>query len=172
MKSLSQHISEKLIINKNYKNVDDIETMFDNVEFKQQKNIQGLFTNKDIFSMMADYIRGNNIKSFSDFDSYKKRVIEDDDACLAVFNKRIKEIEVFKNTSHDLYKCLVIKRLVIFKRAYPDLYKFEQYGMRLSSMEVLKNKNTWNNADDVEYYEISKETFNDVLNLYNRLDKK
>ena len=69
MKSLSQHISEKLIINKNYKNVDDIETMFDNVEFKQQKNIQGLFTNNDIFSMMADYIRGNNIKSFSDFDS-------------------------------------------------------------------------------------------------------
>ena len=37
MKTLSQHISEKLIINKNYKNVDDIETMFDNVEFKQQK---------------------------------------------------------------------------------------------------------------------------------------
>ena len=66
MKSLSQHISEKLIINKNYKNVDDIETLFDNVEFIQQKflRLQGLFTNKDIFSMMVDYIRGNNIKSF------------------------------------------------------------------------------------------------------------
>ena len=171
MKSLSQHISEKLIINKNYKNADDIKTLFDNIEFTHSFRYT-LLTSEDIFSMMVDYIRGNNIKSFSDFDSYKKRVIEDDDACLAVFNKRIKEIEVFKNTSHDLYKCLVIKRLVIFKRAYPDLYKFEQYGMRLSSMEVLKNKNTWNNADDVEYYEISKETFNDVLNLYNRLDKK
>ena len=92
MKSLSQHISEKLIINKNYKNVDDIETMFDNVEFKQQKNIQGLFTNKDIFSMMVDYIRGNNIKSFSDFNSYKKTALEDNGVCLAVFNKRIKDI--------------------------------------------------------------------------------
>ena len=174
MKSLSQHISEKLIINRNYKNADDIKMLFDNVDFIQQKffSYEGILTNEDIFSIMVDYIRGNNIKSFSDFDSYKKRVIEDDDACLAVFNKRIKEIEVFKNISHDLYKCLVIKCLVIFKRAYPDLYKFEQYGMRLSSMEVLKNKNTWNNADDVEYYEISKETFNDVLNLYNRLDKK
>ena len=170
MKTLTQYIVEKLIINRNYKNADNIESLFDNVKFIQHK--PSILTRDDIFSIMVDYIRGNNIKSFSDFDSYKKRVIEDDDACLAVFNKRIKEIEVFKNTSHDLYKCLVIKRLVIFKRAYPDLYKFEQYGMRLSLMEVLKNKNTWNNADDVEYYEISKETFNDVLNLYNRLDKK
>ena len=77
MKSLSQHIFEKLIINKNYKNVDDIETLFNNVKFEQRKQYNAIIflTSDDIFSMMVDYIRGNNIRSFSDFDSYRKKAI-------------------------------------------------------------------------------------------------
>ena len=166
MKSLSQHISEKLIINKNYKNVDDIETMFNNIEFKHPFK-DTLSTSKDIFSMMADYIRGNNIKSFSDFDSYKKRAREDDGVCLTVFNKRIKEIDIFQNMSDYVYN-----NLVIFKRTSLDLYQFKKYGTRLSLMHVLKNSNTWNNANDVEYYEISKETYEGISELYDKLIKK
>ena len=65
MKSLSQHISEKLIINKNYKNVDDIETMFNNIKFEHPFK-DTLLTSKDIFSIMVDYIRDHNVKSFSE----------------------------------------------------------------------------------------------------------
>ena len=169
MKSLQQHISEKLIINKNYKNVDNIETMFDNVEFKQQKNIQGLFTNKDIFSMMADYIRGNNIRSFSDFNSYEKTAIEDNGVCLAVFNKRIKDICIFQKMSDTMYNNVTIFKI---KKYVKPLYQFDKYEVGVSAFHVLKNTKTWNNVDEVEYYEISEETFEGISELYDELFDK
>ena len=168
MKTLSQHISEKLIINKNYKNADDIETMFDNVEFKQQKNIQGLFTNKDIFSMMVDYIHGNNIKSFSDFNSYKKTALEDNGVCLAVFNKRIKDICIFQKMSDTIYN-----NVSIFKIHGKRLYQFDKYEVGVNAFQVLRRNNkTWNNANEVEYYEISEETFEGISKLYDELFDK
>ena len=171
MKSLSQHISEKLIINKNYKNVDDIETMFDNVEFIQQKflRLQGLFTNKDIFSMMADYIRGNSIKSFSDFDSYKKTAVEDKGTCLAVFNKRIKDICIFQKMSDMMYNNVTIFKI---KKYVTPLYQFDKYEVGVNAFHVLKNTKTWTNVNEVEYYEISEETFEDISKLYDEMFDK
>ena len=169
MRTLTQHLNEKLIINRNYKNVDDIELLFDNVKFKLsvQYNLNKLSTNDDIFSIMADYIRDHNVRSFSDFDSYKKRAREDDGVCLTVFNKRIKEIDIFQKMSDYVYN-----NLVIFKRTSLDLYQFEKYGTSLSTMHVLKNSNTWTNTNDVEYYEISKETYEGISELYDKLIKK
>ena len=167
MKSLSQHISEKLIINKNYKNVDDIETLFDNVEFKQQKNIQGLFTNKDIFSITVDYIRDHNVRSFSDFYSYRKTAIEDNDVCLTVFNKPTKDIGIYQKMSDWTYEVFAI-----FKRHNYDQYFFNKSERSLTQMNILKDNKTWNNADTVEYYEISKETFEGISKLYDELIKK
>ena len=169
MKSLSQHISEKLIINKNYKNVDDIETMFDNVEFIQQKysSRQGLFTNKDIFSMMVDYIRDHNVRSFSDFDSYTKTALEDHGVCLAVFNKRIKDICIFQKMSDMMYN-----NVTIFKKQGTLLYQFDKYEVGVNAFHVLKNTKTWNNVDEVEYYEISEETFECISKLYDELFDK
>ena len=165
MKSLSQHISEKLIINKNYKNVDDIKTLFDNIEFTHPFRYI-LLTNEDIFSMMVDYIRDNNVRSFTDFDSYQKTAKEDNDVCLAIFNKRIKEINVFQKTSSRTYDYFSI-----FKRQNDDRYQFEKYVFGSLSFNVLKNCNMWNNIDDVEYYEISKETFKGISKLYDELIK-
>ena len=169
MRTLTQHLNEKLIINRNYKNVDDIESLFNNVKFKPsvQYNVNKLSTNDDIFSIMADYIRDHNVRSFSDFDSYKKRAREDDGVCLTVFNKRIKEIDIFQKMSDYVYN-----NLVIFKRTSLDLYQFEKYGTSLSTMHVLKNSNTWTNTNDVEYYEISKETYEGISELYDKLIKK
>ena len=167
MKSLSQHISEKLIINKNYKNVDDIETMFDNVEFKQQKNIQGLFTNKDIFSITVDYIRDHNVRRFSDFYSYRKTAIEDNDVCLTVFNKPTKDIGIYQKMSDWTYEVFAI-----FKRHNYNQYFFNKSERSLTQMNILKDNKTWNNADTVEYYEISKETFEGISKLYDELIKK
>ena len=165
MKTLLQHISEKLIINRNYKNSDDIKTLFDNIEFTQPFRYT-LLTNEDIFSIMVDYIRGNNIKSFSDFDSYKKTAVECHNAYLAIFNKRIKDLNIFQKTSPRTYE-----DFSIFKRRDDDRYQFEKYAFGSLSLPVLKNCKTWNNIDDVEYYEISKETFDDISKLYNELIK-
>ena len=169
MRTLTQHLNEKLIINKNYKNVDDIKTLFDSVKFKPpvQYSARKLSTNDDIFTIMADYIRDHNVRSFSDFDSYKKTTIEDNDACFAVFNKRIKEIDIFQKTTDYVYD-----DLVIWQRSGLELYQFEKYAMRLPSMHVLKNINTWNNTNDVEYYEISKDTYEGISKLYDELIKK
>ena len=121
MRTLTQHLNEKLIINKNYKNVDSIESLFDNVKFKQpvQYNPHKLSTNDDIFSMMVDYIRNHNVRSFSDFYSYRKIGLEDNGACLAVFNKRIKEIDIFQKVTDYVYN-----NLVIWQRTGLDLYYF------------------------------------------------
>ena len=166
MKSLSQHISEKLIINKNYKNVDDIETMFNNVEFERPfKNT--FSTSNDIFSIMVDYIRDHNVRSFSDFYSYRKTAIEDNDVCLTVFNKHAKDINIYQKMSDWTYEVFTI-----FKRHNYDQYFFNKSERSLTQMNILKDNKTWNNADTVEYYEISKETFEDISKLYDELIKK
>ena len=172
MKSLSQHISEKLIINKNYKNIDDIETMFKNIKFEKRKQYNAIFfvTSDDIFSMMTDYIRGNNIKSFSDFDSYKKTSLEDRDACLATFNKRTKDMNIFQKMP-DMPDGIYID-FTIFKRSLSELYHFERYELYLESVDALQNNKKGNNVNDVEYYEISKETFGDIAKLYDELIEK
>lgn len=167
MKTLTQYIVEKLIINRNYKNVDDIESMFDNIEFEHDED-EELETSDDIYSMMIDYIRDNNVRSFSDFYSYQKTATEDNDVCFAVFNKHIKEIDIFKKISNDKYK-----DFIIYKRSYGGYpYIFKGVKRHSISMHVLRNYKTWNNADDVEYYEISEETFNDISKLYDKLIKK
>ena len=107
MKTLTQYIVEKLIINRNYKNAYDIESMFDNIEFELGED-EELGTSDDIFSMMVDYIRDNNVRRFPDFYSYQKTATEDNDACLAVFNKRIKEIDIFKKISRLSLALLII----------------------------------------------------------------
>ena len=167
MKTLTQHISEKLIINRNYKNVYDIESMFDNIEFEHGEDVE-LVTRDDIFSMMVEYIRDNNVRRFSDFYSYQKTATEDNDACFAVFNKHIKEIDIFKKISNEKYK-----DFIIYKRGYGGYHYIFKGVKRYSiSMHVLRNSKTWNNADDVEYYEISEETFNDISKLYDERFKK
>ena len=167
MKTLTQHIVEKLIINRNYKNVDDIESLFDNVEFEHDED-EELGTSDDIYSMMVDYIRDNNVRSFPDFDSYQKSATEDNDVCFAVFNKHIKEIDIFKKIPNEKYK-----DFIIYKRSHGGYHYIFKGVKRYSiSMHVLRNCKTWNNADDVEYYEISEETFNDVSKLYDKIFKK
>ena len=167
MKTLTQHIVEKLIINRNYKNVDDIKSMFDNVEFEHCED-EELGTSDDIFSMMVEYIRDNNVRSFSDFYSYQKTATEDNDACLAVFNKSVKEIDIFKKISNDKYK-----DFIIYKRGYGSYHYIFKGVKRYSiSMHVLRNGKTWNNVDNVEYYEISEETFECISKLYDELFKK
>ena len=167
MKALTQYIVEKLIINKNYKNADDIESLFDNIEFEHGED-EELETNDDIYSMMIDYIRDNNVRSFTDFDSYQKTAIEDNDVCFAVFNKHIKEIDIFKKISNDKYK-----NFIIYKSGYGGYhYIFKGVKRHSISMHVLRNGKTWNNVDDVEYYEISEETFEGISKLYDKLFKK
>ena len=169
MKTLIQHLNEKLIINKNYKNVDSIESLFDNIKFKHLNRYytHTLFTSVDIFSIMVDYIRDYNVRRFSDFNSYRKIGLEDRSACLAVFNKRMKEFLIFQKKSDYMYKCLMID-----KNGETDPYQFEKFESHLSEMYVLKDVNMWTNVNDVEYYEISKETFNDLSKLYDELIKK
>ena len=170
MRTLTQHLNEKLIINQNYKNVDDIESLFDNVKFKPpvKYNPHNLVTSEDIFSMMVDYIRDHNVRRFPDFDSYQKTATKDNDVCFAVFNKRIKEIDIFKKISNDKYK-----DFIIYKRGYGSYnYIFKGVKRYSISMHVLRNGKMWNNADDVEYYEISKETFEGISELYDKLIKK
>ena len=166
MKTLTQHIVEKLIINRNYKNVDYIESMLDNIEFEHGDG-EELVTRDDIFSMMVEYIRDNNVRSFSDFYSYRKTAIEDNDVYLTVFNKPTKDIGIYQKMSDWTYKVFAI-----FKRHNYDQYFFNKSERSLTQMNILKDNKTWNNADTVEYYEISKETFEGISKLYDELIKK
>ena len=165
MRTLTQHLNEKLIINKNYKNVDDIKSLFDNIKFERNEH-NDFETSEDIFTMMVDYIRDNNVRSFSDFYSYRKIGLKDLGICLAVFNKSFKELYVFQKISYDTYYCFIIHigRL--------NHYVFKLKIRSFSEMNVLKNVKVWTNTDEVEYYEISKEIFEGISELYDELIKK
>ena len=165
MRTLTKHLNEKLIINKNYKNVDDIKSLFYNIKFERNEYSE-FETIEDIFTMMVDYIRDNNVRSFSDFDSYKKIGVSDSKSCLAVFNKRITELYIFQKIAYDTYYCFII-HLGRWNR-----YVFKLKIRSLSEMHVLRNGRMWANAEDVEYYEISKEAFNDLSKLYDKLGRK
>ena len=165
MKTLIQHLNEKLIINKNYKNVDSIESLFDNIKFERLFKYT-LSTSDDIFSIMVDYIRDYNLKRFSDFDSYKKIGVSDSNACLAVFNKSFEELYIFQKILSDTYYCFTIYT------DYRDRYVFKRITNSFSEMNVLRNVKLWTNTDEVEYYEISKKTFEGISKLYDKLIKK
>lgn len=165
MRTLTQHLNEKLIINRNYKNVDDIKSLFYNIKFKRNEYNE-FETSEDIFTMMVDYIRDNNVRSFSDFDSYKKIGVSDSKSCLAVFNKRITELYIFQKIAYDTYYCFIIHL------GHWNRYVFKLKIRSLSKMHVLRNGRMWANAEDVEYYEISKEAFNDLSKLYDKLGRK
>ena len=168
MKSLSQHISEKLIINRNYKNVDDIKTLFDNVKFDQfkQYDIEFLETYDDILSMMADYIRDNNIRRFQDFESCTKIVLKDSAACFAVFSKHIEDMCIFQKIPDGTYDTFSI-----FKIHGDECYQFQRDEANSNTLTILRNPKTWKNINDVEYYEISEETFEGISKLYDELIK-
>ena len=166
MRTLIQHLNEKLIINKNYKNVDSIESLFDNIKFERNEYNE-FETSDDIFTMMTDYIRDHNVKSFSDFDSCKKTGVSDSNACLAVFDKSFEELYIFKKISYDTYHCFSIYT------DYRDRYVFKRRTNSFSEMIItFRNFKAWDNTDEVKYYEISKETFNDLSKLYDKLGRK
>ncbi len=165
MRTLTQHLNEKLIINKNYKNVDSIESLFDNIKFERNEYNE-FETSDDIFKMMVDYIRDNNIRRFPDFDSYHRTGVSDSKSCLAVFNKSFKELYIFQKISYDTYYCFMI--CINFWNRYVFKRKIRSF----SEMNALKNVKVWTNTDEVEYYEISKETFNDLSKLYDKLGRK
>ena len=165
MRTLTQHLNEKLIINRNYKNVDDIKSLFNNIKF-ERNGYNEFETSDDIFKIMVDYIRDNNIRRFPDFDSYHRTGVSDSKSCLAVFNKSFKELYIFQKISYDTYYCFMI--CINFWNRYVFKRKIRSF----SEMSVLKNVKVWTNTDEVEYYEISKETFNDLSKLYDKLGRK
>ena len=66
-----------------------------------------------------------------------------------------------------MYKCLLID-----KNSETDPYQFEKFESHLVEMYVLKDVDMWTNVNDVEYYEISEETFEGISKLYDELIKK
>ena len=118
---------------------------------------------------MVDYIRDHNVRSFSDFDSYTKTALKDHGVCLAVFNNRIKDICIFQKMSDMMYNNVTIFKI---KKYGTPLYQFDKYEVGVSAFHVLKNTKTWNNVDEVEYYEISEETFEGISKLYDDLFDK
>ena len=158
-------MNEKLIINRNYKNVDDIKSLFNNIKFERNEYNE-FETSEDIFTIMVDCIRDNNVRSFSDFDSYRKIGLEDRGICLVVFNKRIKELYIFQKIAYDTYYCFIIH----IGRC--NRYVFKLKIRSFSEMNALRNVKVWSNTDEVEYYEISKETFEGISKLYDKLGRK
>ena len=150
MKTLTKHLNEKLIINKNYKNVDSIESLFADIKF--ERNEYNKFeTSDDIFTMMADYIHDHNVRCFSDFNSYKKTGVSNSNACLAVFDKSFEELYIFQKISYDTYHCFSIYT------DYRDRYVFKRRTNSFSEMIItFRNFKAWGNTGDAEYYEISK----------------
>ena len=175
MKTLQQHIEEKLIINKDFKNDDDIKKLFDEVKFYRDDSYRhDLITKENIFDIMKEYIKYNNIKCISSFDEYRKMNFEHD-SYLVIYNNEIAEMDVFHkhNSNSNYYDVIIIYGRHTGDRSTPiHSYVFQRhYGEPERGMHMLKDCDNWN-GPNVEYYEISEKTFNEISNVYKYVSDK
>ena len=186
MKTLQQHIyennfhkseiSEKLIINKHYKNNDDLKELLSNVKVTRRTTFSSeqLRTETDVFNIYAEYVRNNNINIIQNFNEYKKYV-ENEKSYLVIFNNKISEMDIFhKNKHNDRYLNLVIyahytRQQMTRSIEYYVLQLYNNHKQR--DMHVFHDCLNWN-SKDTEYYEISEKTFDELISSYKYLLKE
>lgn len=174
MKTLQRHIEEKLIINKNFNDCDDIKKMFNNIEFSWENSSREMLrTDEDICDIVNEYIKFHNIKCISNFEEFKK-INNHNDSYLMIYNSDIKEMDLFYKNDYNRYDVIYIFARHLYGSGQRGIshYSFSyEYDITDAQMHVLHNNIDWDN-ENVEYYEISKETFNKISDLYKFVSNK
>ena len=164
MKTLTQHIEEKLIINKNFKSSDVLGEIKNSEWFEVQysgKQTEDI----EVFNKFVTYIRETNPKEIS-CATASRRVNKDKYICGLNIGKKIMVLYHKSDVGHDLFERIGISLVP----SSPERIMFT-YSLRMlkSAIAPLNTRSAFFSSGKYYQYEISKETFEELANLYEEL---
>ncbi len=166
MKSLSQHLNEKLIINKNFKSSDVLD------EIKDSKWIEIQYAGKqtedlEVFDKFIKYIRETNPKEIS-YATVSRTVNKDKYLCGINAENAYKIITLYhkSDVKHDLFERIIIS---LFPSLSESILFSHHLKLLRNLIAPLNTRSTFYKEGTPKHYEISKETFETLVNLYEEL---
>ena len=176
MKTLTQHLDEKLIIfpsqvdeklviNKNFKSSDILDEI-KNTEWIKDQNAGKYTKNIGIFYTFVEYIRETNPKEIS-CATASRRVNKDKYLCGINIHKKIMVLYHKSDVEHDLYERIDIG-LVSSSSETRTMFT-HNVKMLKSAIAPLNTRSAFFASGKYYQYEISKETFDELANLYEEL---
>lgn len=175
MKTLKQHINEKLIVNqrfdeklvvnKDYKYSD----ILDKIKDSKWKEIQYAGKQTEditVFDKFVTYVRENTSKEIS-YATASRRVNKDKYICGINIDKKIMVLYHKSDVEHDLFERIAIS--LGFSSSSETIMFTYNLKMLKSTIAPLNTRSTFYKEGTPEHYEISKETFDKFVNLYKEL---
>ena len=159
-----QHVDEKLVINKNFKSSD----VLDEIKNAEWEEVQYAGKNTEdigVFDKFVTYIRETNPKEIS-CATAARRVNKDKYICGINRDKKIIVLYHKSDVEHDLFEkigiCLVTCR--------PEIIQFtHSVGVFKLGIAPLNTRSAFFSSGKYYQYEISKNTFEELANLYEEL---
>lgn len=159
-----KRIEERLIINKNFKSSDILDEI-KNAEWEEVQYAGKNTEDLEVFDKFVTYIKETNPKEIS-YATASRRVNKDKYICGINRDKKIIVLYHKSDVEHDLFEkigiCLVTCR--------PEIIQFTHHlRMLKSAIAPLNTRSAFFSSGKYCQYEISKETFEELVNLYEEL---
>ena len=168
MKKFVQYLSEKLVINKDFKHAND-ELLQQIIKFEWFKDNEIYYgcKNVDSYELFCDYI-----KSAGDPLESREEVIlkqsSSDDKYFGAFDNSIRESLVFyHNTETDLYE----KISLFVDKKYHYCYMYRMNVLKSNSIQPLNNNATFNKGIP-KYFSIPKDIYDNITEMYESIVKQ
>lgn len=163
---VNQRFDEKLIINKNYK-YSDIFDEIKNIKWTEEPYAGKQTTDNTVVDKFIKYIKENNIKNLTHWHIIRR---VNNNAYLCGINEKDEDEKtiVLYHISDNTYN--LFERIVINQSPYTKNVMFTcNSRIQRTSVAPLNIKSAFYKEGTPEHYEISKETFDKFVNLYNEL---
>lgn len=166
MKTLTQHITEKLLVNKNFKSSDILDEI-KNVEWREVQYSGKHTDDIGIFDKFVTYIRETNPKEIPCV-SASQRVNKGKYICGINRDKKIMVLyHKLSDVGHDLFEKIGIS--LIDSSPKMRVMFTHNLGMLRSAIAPLNTRSAFFSSGKYYQYEISKNTFEELANLYEEL---
>ena len=177
MKTLQQHIEEKLIINKNFKAntlLNDLERFTITKKDKIERGSYVIFSNPNSLIHFDDYVRDNKINEFFSPNVLALRKNDLSSKYFCCINSEISTTYVFNKEEYDTHKVksenwIPYTLYTFFINDYDNtVFKYEKHTPRFLIFPLIEDS-MFNRSNDKELYEISKEMFEEIEDTYKEL---
>ena len=176
MKSLTQHLNEKLIIchqpvdekliiNKDFKSSDILDEI-KNAEWKEIQYAGKQTVDLEVFDKFVTYIKETNPKEIS-YSTASRRVNKDKYICGINIHKKIIVLYHKSDVEHDLFERISI--CLVPSSSSERIMFTHNVKMLRSVIGPLNTRSAFFSSGKYYQYEISKETFEALVNLYEEL---
>ena len=160
-----QQVDEKLVINKDFKSSDILDEI-KNVEWEEIQYAGKQTGDLEVFDKFVTYIKETNPKEIS-YTTASRRVNKDKYLCGINRDKKIMVLYHKSDAEHDLFERIGIG--IVSSSPERRLMFTHSVKMLRSAIAPLNTRSAFFSSGKYYQYEISKETFDELVNLYEEL---